>query len=113
MNTEYQVYFFENFIEKYAQATGKCVAYIRTYGWNNTSDIDKINESISLYEDLLPTDFITVMKNSEFIFVEIEDISEAIDFFESYFPENQENCEPANYVHFSLYNHLGQIVLSN
>lgn len=113
MNTNYSVYFFENFIEKYAIATGKAVAYIRTYGWNNGKDIDKINQSIEVYSQNLPPDMITVMKNSEFIFVEIDDIDVAMRFFEDNFPENQQDCDLEFYVHFSLYNNQGQIVLSN
>jgi hypothetical protein len=113
MNTEYNVYFFENFIEKYAQSTGKAVAYIRTYGWNHGKDIDKINESMQVYSEILPLDMMTVMRNSEFVFVEIDDIEQAIALFQDNFPENQEDCIPEYYVHFSLYNNLGQLILSN
>lgn len=113
MNSEYTVYFFQNFIEKYAQVTGKAVAYIRTYGWNNGKDIDKINQSMEVYSQILPLDMITVMRNSEFIFVEIENLEEAMQFFEDNFPQDQASCETEFYVHFSLYNSLGQLILSN
>jgi len=113
MNTEYQVYFFQNFIERYAQTIGKPVVYIRTYGWNNGKDIDKINQSIDTYSQFLPLDMLTVMKNSEFVFLEVDDIDETIQFLQDNFPENQEDCELEYYVHFSLYNSLGQLILSN
>lgn len=115
INAEYDVYFFENFIEKYAQATGKAVAYIRTYGWNHGKNIDKINESMSVYGENLPLDMMTVMRNSEFIFMEFDNdrLDQVMNFFDDNFPDNQADCEPEFYVHFSLYNNLGQLVLSN
>jgi len=113
MNSEYEVYFFQNFIEKYAKTANKAVVYIRTYGWNHGKDIEKINNSMDTYSELLPLDMMTVMKNSEFVFIEVDDINEAMEFFQDNFPENQENCELEYYVHFSLYNSSGQLILSN
>lgn len=114
MNSEYQIYFFDNFIERYAKLFGKPVIYIRTYGWNHSQDIEKINESMSVWQDILPNDMFTVMKNSEFSFIEVDNLEEAVDFLESNFPLDQASVAyPELYVHFSLYNELGQIILSN
>lgn len=113
MNSEYEVFFFDNFIEKYAKLVGKPVIFFRTYGWNNSKDIDKINQSMSFWEDVLPLDMFTVMKNSEFSFVEVDSIEDAIEFLDD-FPKSQtEVAYPELYIHFSLYNDLGQIILSN
>lgn len=114
MNTDYDVFYFDNFIERYAATTGKGVIYLRSYGWNNSSDVDAINASMDLYRDLLPLDMFTALQQSEFVFVEVDDLDDTIEFLETTFPESQENCAvPENYIHFSLYNSLGQSVLSN
>jgi hypothetical protein len=114
MNSEYQIFFFDNFIERYAKLSGKPIIYIRTYGWNNSQDVEKINESMSIWQDILPNDMFTVMKNSEFSFVEVSNLEEAVDFLETNFPTSQaEVAFPELYVHFSLCNELGQIILSN
>lgn len=115
MNANYDVYFFQNFIEKYAQSTGKCVVYLRTYGWNHGTDMEKINQSIDVFSSIVPNDMMTVMRNSEFAFIEFdqEGLGEVVSFFEDNFPADQSSCDPEFYIHYSVYNHLGQIILSN
>jgi hypothetical protein len=114
MNTEYQIFHFDNFIENYAKMLGKPVIYIRTYGWNNSSNVDKINESMEIYKNILPVDIFNTMKNTEFLFIEVDNIVEAEEFLSHNFPESQSNVGfPELYVHFSLCNELGQIILSN
>jgi len=93
---------------------GKPVIYIRTYGWNNSSNVDKINESMEIYKNILPVDIFNTMKNTEFLFIEVDNIVEAEEFLSHNFPESQSNVGfPELYVHFSLCNELGQIILSN
>lgn len=114
MNSDYEVFYFDTFIERYAIAKGKCVIYLRSHGWNNSSDVDAINTSYQLYKDILPADMFTSLQNSEFVFVEVDDIEDTIEFLETSFPGSQESCViPENYIHFTLYNELGQTILSN
>lgn len=114
MNTQYDVFYFDNFIERYAAAVGKAVIYFRSYGWNNSSDVDAINASMDFYRDRLPLDLFTALHNSEFVFIEVDDIAEAEEFLTSNFPESQASVStPEKYIHFTLYNSLGQSILSN
>ena len=114
MNNDYEVFYFDNFIGKYAAAVGKAVVYFRAYGWNHSSDVDAINASMDLYKEILPIDIWTALSNSEFVFMEVDDIQETIDFLESNLPDSQATTTtPENYIHYSLYNDQGQIILSN
>lgn len=114
MNTDYEVFYFDNFIERYAAEKNKAVIYFRAYGWNNSSNIDAINESMDLYRNILPLDLFTALHNSEYVFVEVDDINEAMEFLETNFPVSQETtATPEKYIHFTLYNSQGQSILSN
>lgn len=114
MNTNYEGFYFDNFIERYAVAKGKAVIYLRSWGWNNSSNVDAINASMDVYREILPIDLFTLLSNSEFVFVEVDDIDEAYDFVSDNFPVSQESCTtPENYIHFTLYNELGQTIASN
>lgn len=114
MNSDYQIYHLDNFIENYARMLGKPVIYIRTYGWNNSNDVEKINQSMDFYKNILPTDIFNSMKQTEFLFVEVDDIVEADQFLDSNFPESQSDVAyPELYVHYSLCNEQGQIIASN
>lgn len=114
MNTDYEVFYFDNFIGRYAAQLGKPVVYLRSYGWNHSTNVDAINASYDLYKEILPIDWWTALKNSEYVFVEVEDLNETIEFLDNYFPESQEGTQtPENYIHYSLYNAQGQIITSN
>lgn len=112
--TNYEVFYFDNFIERYAQEKGKAIIYFRATGWNNDSDVDAINESMSFYEEILPNDIFTSLKTSEFIFVEVDDIYQAEEFLDDCFPKSQTDvASPEFYIHYTLFNSLGQTVLFN
>lgn len=114
MNTDYEVFYFDNFIERYAATKGTALIYFRSYGWNNSSNVDAINASMDFYRDRLPLDLFTSLQNSEFVFVEVDDIEQAAEFLDTNFPESQESCAtPEKYIHYTLYNSLGQSILSN
>lgn len=113
MQSEYQLFQFDNFIEQAAISMGKPVVFIRTYGWNNSTDIDKINESMEVYKNLVPLDMFDIMKSCEFSFMVLENIDDAMLFFEETFPASQADCEKEFYVFYSIVNELGQTVLSN
>ena len=111
--SEYNCIYFEDMVSKYTTMLGKPVIYIRSYGWNNSENVDKINESMDLYRSTLPPDLFTAMYQCEFSFMEIDDAEEAIQFCEDSFPESMEKCELEYYLHYSVYNAQGQIVASN
>lgn len=116
MNSDYEVFYFDNFIGRYAAAIGKPVIYFRSYGWNNSSNVDTINASMETYKLILPIDLWTALANSEYVFVEIGDqvIEEVINFLDYHFPESQASTTtPENYIHYSLYNSDGQLIHSN
>jgi hypothetical protein len=113
INTDYQAKYFEEFIGDYAKIKQKAVVYLRSYGWNNSTDIDKINQSMEIYKSILPLDLFTALHQSEMIFVEIDDIKEAMNFFDDVLPEDQASCELEQYIHYSIYNSQGQIIANN
>lgn len=111
--TNYECFDLSSFVSEYAKKAEKPIAFIRVWGWNHSDDVEKINKSMEVYKEILPLDMYTMMHDSEFVFVELEDIEQSAEFFESSFPESQMSCENEMYIHYSLYNSLGQIILSN
>ena len=110
----YDVFYFDNFIERYVASNNKSLIYLRSTGWNNSSDVDAINASYDLYRDLLPLDLFTALQNSEFVFVEVHDLVETEEFLTSNFPENQASCaRPEDYIHYTLFNAAGQTIMAN
>ena len=53
ITSEYQLYNLEHTIGAYAKAIGKPVVYLRSYGWNHSSDVTKINASRDVYKEFL------------------------------------------------------------
>lgn len=113
MYTNYEILFFEHFIGETAKQLGKPVIYLRSYGWNQSKDVDKINASMELYKDILPIDIFTSLQQSEFVFLFPEDLEQALIFCEDSFPDDQADCELEQYIHYSLYNDQGQLIASN
>ena len=110
----YDVFHFDNFIERYVASNNKSLIYLRSTGWNNSSDVDAINASYDLYRDLLPLDLFTALQNSEFVFVEVHDLAEAEEFLTSNFPQDQASCtRPEDYIHYTLFNATGQTIMAN
>lgn len=114
MNSSYDAFYLDNFIENYAVLKGKAVLYLRSTGWNASSDVDAINASQELYRDILPTDLWTLLKNSEHVFAEVDDFDDMLNFLESNLPSSQASTTtPENYIFYSLANSDGQIVATN
>lgn len=111
--TNYECFDLSSFISEYAKKVEKPIAFIRVWGWNHSTDVEKINKSMEIYKDILPLDMYTMMHDSEFVFVQLEDIEQTVEFFESSFPESQSKCENEMYIFYAIYNSLGQIILSN
>lgn len=113
LNSNYDCLYFEDIIEDYAKNCEKCVVFLRAYGWNNSDDVDRINQSKEIYRSILPLDIFTALTQSEFIFVNIDDIQDAVDFFDDVLPESQSSCDKEDYIHFTIFNSQGQIIVSN
>ena len=114
MNSHYDIFYLEDFIGKYAAEVEKPLVYFRATGWNNSTDVDAINASYDVYRDFLPLDMFTVLSNSEFAFMEIEDIEDTLEFLGANFPESQATCAvPENYIFYAVYNAQGQLIANN
>ena len=114
MNTSYDVYYFDNFIENYARMKGKPVVMLRSYGWNNSNDVDAINASYAVYESILPADMWAALKQSEYVFMEVDDMQMTIEFLEANLPSSQADTKtPENYIFYSVCNAEGQIIATN
>lgn len=111
--SDYNCVYFEDMVAKYVSMLGKPVIYIRSYGWNNTDDVEKIQISMEIYKTLLPLDLYVTMSQCEFSFIEIDDIEEAIEFCEDSFPESSTKCDPESYIQYTVFNDQGQVVASN
>lgn len=114
MNSNYDIFYFDNFIERYAALKGRAVVYFRSYGWNHSTNVDAINASREFYKGILPLDIWTALDNSEFAFMEVDDLEEVFEWLDGNFPASQATTTtPENYIHYSLYNAQGQLILSN
>ena len=114
LNSEYRATYFDDFIGEAAVAKGKAILFIRSWGWNNTTDVDAINASMAFYKPLIPLDIWTAMSVGEFTFVEVDDIAETLEWCEDTFPETQASTtDQAKYIFYALYNDIGQIIDSN
>jgi len=111
----YNTFYFDNFIERYAAQIGKTVLYLRSTGWNTSSDVDAINASYTLYKDILPGDLWTALKNSEHVFCEVDDdVADTIEWCRDNLPASQASCTtPENYIFYSICNAEGQQLASN
>jgi hypothetical protein len=114
INQNYLIYDLTTSIGRHVALRGVPMIFIRSYGWNNTSDVDKINESRELYKGVLPLDLWMEMDRSEYNLIELESLDGVVDFLGDSFPESQASCtEPSQYVFYALYNDQGQIIESN
>ncbi|CAF34294.1 hypothetical protein S-PM2d229 [Synechococcus phage S-PM2] len=114
LNTNYTSTYFEDFIGSAAVAKQKCIIFLRSWGWNNTKDIDAINASMDVYKSLIPLDIFTALHQSEFVFIEADSVEEAMIFCEDAFPESQSSVSnQANYIFYAVYNKQGQLITSN
>ena len=113
INTEYQIYDLETSIVRHAAAVGKPFIFIRSYGWNHSDDVEKINKSMEIYKTILPLDLYTMLFQSEWNIIELESMSDIMTFLEDSFPKSQSSVEKEVYIFYALYNEQGQLILSN
>ena len=110
----YDVFYFDNFIERYVASNNKSLIYLRSTGWNNSSDVDAINASRDLYKVRLSLDIWTDLTQSEHVFILCDNTEEAFDFCEDAFPESQAACtRPEDYIFYAIYGPNGQLLSDN
>ena len=115
ISTNYQVYDLETAIGKYAAKIQQPVLFLRTTGWSNSSDVDKINASKAIYADTIPTDMYTQLVNGEWHVTVLDELSDIQQFVTDTFPESQAQVasNPEMYIFYALYNDQGQVIDSN
>jgi hypothetical protein len=111
--SEYNCIYFEDMVSEYVITLQKPVIFFRIYGWYNSKDTEKINESKEIYRQSLPLDIYTAMSEGEFVFVKIDNVDEAMEFCEDNFPESIDKCEKEFYIQYKVFNTKGQIVGNN
>lgn len=112
--SEYTCVYFEDMVAKYVSLIGKPIVFLRSYGWNNCDDCEKVEQSKELYKNFLPLDIYTTLTQCEFCVLEINDVEEAIEFCEDSFPESFDKCaHDEEYIHYKVFNAQGQVVASN
>ncbi len=115
ISTNYQVYDLETAVGNYAAKIQKPVLFLRTTGWSNSNDVDKINASKAIYADTIPTDMYTQLVNGEWHVTVLDELSDIQQFVTDTFPESQAQVasNPEMYIFYALYNDQGQVIDSN
>lgn len=112
-NTLYKIYDLTALCQQHARNLEKEIVYFRAYGWHNSTDVDKINESMDVYRTVLPTDIFSELHESEYAIMEVDNLIETMDFLGENLPESQANCTKEYYIHYTIFNSIGQIIASN
>ena len=115
ISTNYQVYDLETAVGKYAAKIQQPVLFLRTTGWNNSSDVDKINASKAIYADTIPTDMYNQLINGEWHVTVLDEMSDVQQFLIDTFPTSQAQVadDPEMYIYYALFNDQGQVIDSN
>ena len=115
ISTDYQVYDLETIVGKYAAKIQQPVLFIQTTGWNNSSDVDKINASKAIYADTVPTDMYNQVVNGEWHVTVLDELSDVEQFLDDTFPTSQAQVasNPEMYIYYALFNDQGQVIDSN
>ena len=115
ISTDYQVYDIETIVGKYAAKIQQPILFLRTTGWNESSDVDKINASKEIYADALPTDMYNQLVNGEWHVVVLDELSDTMQFVSDAFPESQAQVAstPEMYIYYAVFNDEGQVIDSN
>lgn len=114
LHANYEIDYLTDFIGDAAQRRESAVIFLRSTGWNRSTDVDAINASMEFYKTILPLDIWTALHQSEFSFIVCDDIEEAMEFCEDAFPSSQTSVTtPENYIFYAVYSPNGQILVSN
>ena len=115
ISTNYLVYDLETIIGKYAAKIQKPVLFLQTTGWNNSSDVDKINASKAIYANTIPADMYNQLINGEWHVTVLDELSDIMQFVADTFPESQAQVadDPEMYIYYAVFNDQGQVIDSN
>ncbi len=90
LHANYTIDYLQDFIEESAKRQEKTVIFLRSTGWNSSSDVDAINASYDLYRSRLPVDIFGALHESEYSFIICDNVDEAMEWCEDLFPVSQE-----------------------
>ena len=115
ISTNYQVYDLETAIGRYAASIKQPVLFLRTTGWSNSNDVDKINASRAIYINTVPTDMYNQLITGEWHVTVLDELSDIQQFLTDTFPESQAQVadDPEMYIYYALFNDQGQVIDSN
>ena len=115
ISTDYQVYDIETIVGKYAAKIQQPVLFLRTTGWNKSSDLDKINASKAIYANTIPADMYNQLVNGEWHVVVLDELSDTMQFVADAFPESEAQVadDPEMYIYYAVFNDEGQVIDSN
>lgn len=114
LHANYTIDYLQDFIGESAKSQGKTIIFLRSTGWNNSSNVESINASMDLYRSRLSLDIFTALQQSEFSFIICDNVEEALEWCDDMFPENQASCtRPEDYIFYGVYSPLGQLLADN
>ena len=114
LHANYTIDYLQDFIGESAQRQEKTIIFLRSTGWNNSTDVDAINASRELYKTRVTLDIWTALDRSEYTFILCDDVEEAIEYCEDAFPESQASCtRPEDYIFYAVYGPNGQLLADN
>jgi hypothetical protein len=114
LHANYTIDYLTDFIGDAAQRRESAVIFLRSSGWNNSTNVDAINASMNRYKSALSLDVWTALHQSEFSFIICDNVREAMEWCESVFPDSLQQCAiPEDYIFYAVYGPNGQILASN
>ena len=114
LHANYTIDYLQDFIEESAKRQEKTIIFLRSTGWNSSTDVDAINASYDLYRSRLPLDIFTALQQSEYAFIICDNVTEAMEWCEDLFPINQASCtRPEDYIFYGVYSPQGQLLADN
>ena len=114
LHANYTINYLQDFIGESAKRQEKTIIFLRSTGWNNSTDVDAINASRELYKTRISLDIWTDLTQSEYVFIACDNTEEAFDFCEDVFPASQAACtRPEDYIFYAIYGPNGQLLSDN
>ena len=114
LHANYTIDYLQDFIGASAKMQEKTIIFLRSTGWNSSSDVDAINASRNLYKTRMELDVWTGLDQSEYVFIVCDNTEEALEYCEDLFPSSKEACSrPEDYIFYAVYNPQGQLLADN
>jgi len=114
LHANYTIDYLQDFIGASAKMQEKSIIFLRSTGWNSSSDVAAVQTSMDLYKTRMELDVWTALSESEYVFIICDDVNEALEYCEDIFPESQAACtKPENYIFYAVYGSNGQLLADN